>query len=680
MKKFTFALMALLAFTFSLKAQQYVSTQPSNRNVILEEFTGRGCQYCPDGHRIANEIAAAHPERFWAINVHAGYYAQTSYPNFNTPDGTTIHNGFSISGYPCGVVNRSTSDAIDRGQWANQATNQMSQASECNVAGMVIVNPVTRVATINVEVYYTANSASDQNYLTVAMLQDSILGSQSGAATWNPTQMINGQYVHMHILRDVINESAWGEAISPTTQGTLITRTYTYEIPEVIGSPNGVNVELDNIFFLAWVSERQQGSATRPILTGCELGMVYGSNDPVYPMVYEISQVGTTCSHTKEIEISVQNVGTEPLTSLKLDVEMDGVTQTISWEGELPVFGMERIGITLDVPFGIHPVNVAITEANGAPFSSQSTGSIECLEWVNFESEAEEEELKVMIVQDKNGQQTTWEIAISDGTIIASGGPYQTLAGGNATQAHLEIVNVPVNECVKFTIKDSAGNGICCSNGQGYYLIKDSHNNVLVGDVDDGDFGSSATHLISVGGSQAMVEVGTTEVQNVTYNHADFISSLVYEGYPDQVGFECHKVTSSNPMIIPGILNEFQKILGSTDELEHSSIYMVRAFAVVNGETYYGTETTFQTWTEGVSEFEQALKIYPNPTSGVLNIQGEGMKSVEVYNTIGQCVMTQEVNGEGIQLSTESLNNGIYFLRVRANDGAVLNRTFSVAR
>ena len=43
MKKLTFALMALLAFSFSLKAQQYVSTVPSNRNVILEEFTGRNC-------------------------------------------------------------------------------------------------------------------------------------------------------------------------------------------------------------------------------------------------------------------------------------------------------------------------------------------------------------------------------------------------------------------------------------------------------------------------------------------------------------------------------------------------------------------------------------------------------------------------------------------------------------
>ena len=126
MKKITLALMALLAFTFSLNAQQFVSTTPANRNVILEEFTGRGCQYCPDGHRIANEIAAAHPGRFWAINIHAGGYAQTSYPNFITPDGNTIHGGFSISGYPTGVVNRSTAAGQDRGQWNNMSTTQMN--------------------------------------------------------------------------------------------------------------------------------------------------------------------------------------------------------------------------------------------------------------------------------------------------------------------------------------------------------------------------------------------------------------------------------------------------------------------------------------------------------------------------------------------------------------------------
>ncbi len=250
----------------------YVTTYPTNRNVILEEFTGRGCGYCTDGHRIANEIMAANPNRVWAINVHAGGYAYTSYPNMITQDGNTIHNGFDISGYPTGVVNRSTADGQSRSYWGSIANTQMSQVAECNVGGEVSIDPVTRTASITVEVYYTGNSSYSQNYLTVAMLQDSILGSQADYGNYNPTQWVGDQYCHMHVLRDVVTSSAWGDAISPTTQGSLITRTYTYQIPETIGSPNGVDVDLNNIYFLAWVSETYQGTPTRPILTACKLG------------------------------------------------------------------------------------------------------------------------------------------------------------------------------------------------------------------------------------------------------------------------------------------------------------------------------------------------------------------------------------------------------------------------
>lgn len=682
MKKFTFALMALLAFTFSLKAQQYVSTEPANRNVILEEFTGRNCGYCTDGHARANQIMAANPGRVWAINLHCTSLSPTSYPNLNCPDGTAISNGFSFDGIPTGVVNRHSGTAADRGQWAGLTNQQLNQAAECNVAGFVAINPQTRMATITVEVYYTGNSTADQNYLTVAMLQDSILGAQADYGNYNPSQWIGNQYVHMHTMRDVINESVWGEPISPTTQGTLITRTYQYEIPEVIGSPNGAEVVLDHIHFLAFVTERLQGTPTRPILNACQLEQVYGSDDPIYPAVMGVMQSGgTTCSHTKDIEVNVQNLGTETITSMTVEVEMEGQTKTINWEGEMPQYGGEKLITTLDVPFGTHTVNAAIVEANGVSYTNQGSGSINCAEWAELEIEGEEEELRLDLMQDKYGAQITWEFTASDGTVIASGGPYTTLAGGaTVTQLNIEHITVPANECVTFTIHDGGQNGICCSYGHGYYIVKDSQGNVLFGDENDGQFGSEASHLLSVRGPQATVEVGETEVSNVDYTHADFVSSLVYEGYPEGVGFECRKVTSSEPLIISGILNEFGKILGSTDELEHSSIYVVKSFAVVNGETYYGAETTFQTWMEGVNELEETLKIYPNPTSGVLNIQGEDMKSIEVYNTIGQCVMTQEVNGNDIQLNTESLNNGIYFLRVRANDGAVLNRTFSVAR
>ena len=680
MKRITLALMALLALSFSLKAQQYVSTEPANRNVILEEFTGRGCGYCTDGHRIANELMANNPGRLWAINIHAGGYAQTSYPNMITQDGNTIHGGFQISGYPTGVVNRTTAAGQSRSAWAGIASQQLNQVSECNVAGMAIVNPQTRLATITVEVYYTGNSTVDQNFLTVAMLQDSILGSQADYGNYNPTQWLNGQYVHMHILRDVISESAWGDPISPTTQGTLITRTYEYEIPEVIGSPNGVDVDIDNIFFLAWVAERQQGNAYRPILTGCHLDMVQGSDEPIYPMIRSVSQVGgATCTHTKIVDVNVQNGGTDVLTSLTINAEVEGETYTINWEGNLAQYEIEKLEIPVEVSFGTHPINVEITEANGQPYSTQVTSSVNCLEWQSVEIEGEEEELKLELMQDKFGNHITWEFTTPDGTVLASGGPYTMLASGTGTQLHIEHATVPANECVKFTIYDQMENGICCSFGHGYYIVKDSQGNVLFGDEDDGEFGAEATHLISVEGA-VQVNITETEVANVDYNHADFMAHMTCSTYPDEVGFSCRKVTSSEPMIINGVYNEFQNILGFTDDLEMSSIYMVKAYAVVNGQTYYGPETTFQTWMENVDEFENSLKLYPNPTANVLNVEGEGMRSIEVYNAVGQCLMKQEINGNKAQVNTESLNNGMYFIRVIANDGAMLNRTFSVAR
>ena len=258
---------------FIENAGQYVSMLPENRNVILEEFTGRNCGYCPDGHRIANELAAEMPNRFWPINIHAGSFSPSSYPNLNTGAGTEINNAFGVNSYPMGFVNRSTSEAIGRYDWYDYTYDQIYQQAECNIAGVVDIDSVSRIATITVEVYYTGDSNYDENYLTIAMLQDSILGSQADYGGYNPDQWLDDQYVHMHALRAIITEngSAWGDPIAPTTQGSFITRTFTYEIPESIGVPNGVEVDLNNIYFLAWVTESYQGTPTRPILNACKL-------------------------------------------------------------------------------------------------------------------------------------------------------------------------------------------------------------------------------------------------------------------------------------------------------------------------------------------------------------------------------------------------------------------------
>lgn len=239
-------------------------TTISNRKVIIEEFTGRNCAYCPDGHKVANEIAAANPGKVFPVNIHAGGFAPTTYPNLNTTYGTEICNGFNVSGFPTGNINRNSPTTLGRNFWESNTDEQLSQIAEVNIEGVVDINKDTRTAEITVNLDYTANSVSSTNYLTIMMLQDSIWGSQSGAS-YNPEQYVDGQYCHMHVLRDIIT-STWGDEINQTTAGTRIVKKYTYEIPETIGSPNGVEVDLDNIYFLAFVAEQYQDTPTRPIL------------------------------------------------------------------------------------------------------------------------------------------------------------------------------------------------------------------------------------------------------------------------------------------------------------------------------------------------------------------------------------------------------------------------------
>jgi hypothetical protein len=519
MKKFTFVVMALLALAFNVKAQQYVSTEPANRNVILEEFTGRNCGYCPDGHLIANQIMTNNPGRVWAINVHSGSYAPTSYPNFNTNVSATILSGFSVSGFPSGVVNRSTATAQGRGTWNNLATQQLGQAAECNVAGIARINPETRVATITVEVYYTGNSGYDENYLTVAMLQDSIMGSQSGM-TGNPAQVVNGTYCHMHILRDMITP-AWGESIAPTTQGTLITKTYEYQIPESIGSPNGVEVILDHIFFLAWVSECYQGTPTRPILNACELEKTYMSNEPIYPSMGEVTQrINASCSLEKNFDFTLTNIGTDPLTSVKFSAAIAGATQEFEWTGELPSGDNTKMDFTMEIPYGSFNGTLNIIEANGQPFESSMGFVAVSQEWAEVECEGETTMIKVYIIQDQWGEQITWDIINSAGEIIANGGPYQHLIGSGVTQANVETLNdIPVNDCYLFRIYDSNNNGICCNYGNGYYYIKDANGNRII--EGDGEFGSMASHLISIKGNTTSVDAVSQETLKVYPNPAN---------------------------------------------------------------------------------------------------------------------------------------------------------------
>ena len=93
-------------------------------------------------------------------------------------------------------------------------------------------------------------------------------------------------------------------------------------------------------------------------------------------------------------------------------------------------------------------------------------------------------------------------------------------------------------------------------------------------------------------------------------------------------------------------------------------------FEVTQNETYvavFGDDIS-------VDEVEsEDVRLYPNPTSGVLNIEAEGLQKVELYDAVGRMVlMSQTSNSTSINLS--ALAPGIYTIRLTLPQGTIIRK------
>ena len=530
MKKFTFLMCAVLACLLNANAQepQFVSKEQQNRNVLIEEFTGRDCPYCPLGQVGVNEVTVQYPGRVFSVNIHAkSGLSPVSYPNLNTQYGYELTMAMAYeSGLPAAFANRAQSETFHPGSAMTgiETDKQLSQAAEVNIAGQVRIDHETRVATIDVEAYYTSNSASDKNYLTILMLQDSILGSQKGAVEFNPDQMIGDKYVHMHTLRDIITDT-WGDEIAPTTAGSLITKTYEYQIPETVGEPNGVEVDLDNIHFVAFVTEKKDGTVSQPVLNVNELHTLKVKDQDFYPYLGTLDiKAKPSCSNLKPIVLQFINGGNKEITSLKYEMTVQDVTTQYSWEGALPSYSDITIEEELELSTGNQEVTLNIVEVNGSAYEYSETRTLFSDDWTGVYFPEDEDEFKIDIVQDKQGNQITWELIGSDNNVLASGGPYAALVG-NGIKMHRTKVKVANNSCVKFIIYDEGGDGLNCGFGEGYYKISDSKGNVII--ESDGKFADMAYHNISTHEGNVSVDEMAKETYHIYPNPVNDLLTIV---------------------------------------------------------------------------------------------------------------------------------------------------------
>ena len=76
----------------------------------------------------------------------------------------------------------------------------------------------------------------------------------------------------------------------------------------------------------------------------------------------------------------------------------------------------------------------------------------------------------------------------------------------------------------------------------------------------------------------------------------------------------------------------------------------------------------------GVIEAETSVKVYPNPTQGLVNVEADNMTHVAVYNLLGQCVLQKDISDSRTVLDLRNAVSGLYLLRITTSEGTLSRR------
>jgi hypothetical protein len=256
-------------------------TGATNVNVVLEEFTGAWCGWCPDGAVIMEDLIAANPGKVIGISIHDGDGMEYS---------EGIRSEFGVSAYPNGMVDRKVfpgeaDEPQSRSAWTANVNSQLTRYTPVEVGVTHTYDPATRTIVATVVAHFVDFAAGDMRFV-MAITEDNVTGTGSGYDQVNYLNTTAGHpyegagdpmvgFSHGHVLR--ANEpGVYGNAgviPSPVVPGSYYSETFTYVIP--------ASYDENEISVIGFVSYSNPVIGEREILNADEAHLSEASLDEV---------------------------------------------------------------------------------------------------------------------------------------------------------------------------------------------------------------------------------------------------------------------------------------------------------------------------------------------------------------------------------------------------------------
>jgi hypothetical protein len=244
---------------------QFTVNSNVNRNVLIEDFTGHQCVFCPAAADLAHELNGANPSRVFISSIHAGptgigdfqLVSPPDYPvDFTNPQGIEIGTYFGIndggfSGNPRGTINRFNNGFIFQSpiSWTSMVNDQLAENNlRVNIQSDLNYYPETKGVFLHVEVDKIDPSLTNELGIITSIFEDSLVGDQKMIDNSH-----NSSYVHRDIHRGNLNNQAFGRVLtaSDLTNGKYYVN-YSFVLPNQL---NGAH-NPDNMHLLIYVYDR----------------------------------------------------------------------------------------------------------------------------------------------------------------------------------------------------------------------------------------------------------------------------------------------------------------------------------------------------------------------------------------------------------------------------------------
>lgn len=183
----------------------------TTRFIVLEEFTGHQCIFCPDGTKELLRLDSVYGEQLIPVSIHAGGFAEPSAGKYETdyrvlPHGDIYQNEFDVQGYPTGLVSRIGATVQPKNDWGISIADIEDDSPIVELRMTSYYSQESNIVRVRLTTVF--NTAPQVNYnLQLYMLEDNIRDWQKDFSKGDIEN-----YNHRHMLRKVVN-GTYGRAL-----------------------------------------------------------------------------------------------------------------------------------------------------------------------------------------------------------------------------------------------------------------------------------------------------------------------------------------------------------------------------------------------------------------------------------------------------------------------------------